>query len=380
MDFALSDEHEAIRKAAAAYADAYLAPAAERVDRTRELDPKAVEEARRLGFYGVNVPQEYGGLGLDTIGLGLVASELGRGCGSMALSLLAHTVLAVEHVRAQGTEAQKRAILPKLAAGEWLGAWGLTEPGGGSDVLAMKTTAKPDDDGWILEGEKCFITNGSRGDLVVVTARTPQGYGAFAVRKGTPGFSAARSHDLACMRGSDTATLRFEACRVGPDGVLGDPGKALRQSFACLDLERIIAGAMMTAMAREVTRRSVAYAKERTAFGKPIAKFQAIYSKLANLDAAVEASEILWLKAAWRRDRGEPFTREAAIAKLTAARLAQHACLDAIQIHAGAGLEIKSGLDRFLRDSLLGTIGGGTSEIQEMVIARHLGLDIDAGA
>lgn len=379
IDFTLTEEQRALQRVVAQFADAHLAPKAGEVDAQRRLDPKALEEAKRIGIYGLNVPSEHGGLGLDTVSIGLAAAEMGRACGSTALSLLAHTVLCVEHIRRRGTPEQQRRYLPRLASGEWLGAWGLTEPGGGSDVAAMRTTAEPRGEGWVLNGEKCFITNGSRAEVVVVTARTPQGFGAFVVRNGQQGFVGERSHDLACMRGSDTASLRFDDCPVPGEDALGDPGKALKDGFACLDMERVIAGAMLTSMAREMLRRSVGYSKERRAFGRPIASFQSVYRKLARLDAAIEGSENLWLKAAWKRDRGEPFTREAAIAKLTAAELCMHAAHEAIQIHAGAGLETSAGLERVLRDSLLGTIGGGTTEMQELVIARHLGLEVEPG-
>lgn len=379
IDFTLTEEQLAVKRTVAAFVDSVVQPAAASMEEQRAFDAKVLQEAARIGLYGLNVPQEHGGLGLDTVSQGLVAGELGRASGSLALSLLAHTVLCVEHLRRRGSPQQQERYLPKLASGEWLGAWALTEPGGGSDVLAMKTTARREGDAWVLDGEKCFITNGSRGDVVVVTARTPQGVGAFVVRKGAPGFTAQRSHDLACMRASDTASLHFDGCTVGPEDALGDSGKALKDSFACLDLERVIAGAMLTSMAREMLRRSVAYAKERHAFGRPIGQFQAVYGRLARLQVAVEASEGLWLKAAWRRDRREPFTGEAAVAKVAASELALRAAHDAIQVHGGLGLELATGLERFLRDALLGTIGGGTTEMQELVIARHLGLEVEPG-
>ncbi|MGQ0536575.1 MAG: acyl-CoA dehydrogenase family protein, partial [Methanobacteriota archaeon] len=256
FDFALTEEQRAIQKAAADFADAWLVPNAARMDEARALDPKVLEEAARLGFYGMNVPAEHGGLGLDTVSMGLVAAEFGRACGSTALHLFAHTVLASEHIRRLGSDAQRRAHLPKMARGEWCGAWALTEPGGGSDVTGMRTRAEPDGDGWRITGEKCFITNGSIAGVVVVTARTPDGYGAFVVRKGAPGFSAARSHELACMRASDTASLHFDGCRVDGAARLGGRG-ALHDALGCLDLERVVAGAMMTAMARELLRRSL---------------------------------------------------------------------------------------------------------------------------
>ncbi|MHB8586851.1 MAG: acyl-CoA dehydrogenase family protein [Thermoplasmatota archaeon] len=376
----LGSEHAAVRRAAAEFASRHLAPAAKRVDAARELDANVLAEARKLGFYGLNVPQEFGGLGLDTVGIALVAAEMGRACGSTALSIFAHNVLCVEHIRRVGSAAQKHRFLPKLASGEWIGAWGLTEPSGGSDVLGMRTRAERTADGWVLNGEKCFITNGSKGSVVIVMARTSSspkgGVSAFIVPKGTRGFTGLRSHELACMRASDTATLRLEDCRLPAEALLGTEGRAIKEAFGCLDLERVVAGALLTALARECVDRSVAYAKERQAFGKPIAQFQSIYSKLANLDAEAEACDLLWRNAAARRDRGEDFTREAAIAKLHAARLAERAALEAIHIHGGAGLEVTSELERFLRDSLLGPIGGGTSEVQELVIARGLGIEV----
>lgn len=376
----LTEEHRALAQGAAAFARERLAPHVARMDREGWLDETVLAEARKLGFYGLNVPQDFGGLGLDTVGMTLVMSAIGAACGSTALSLGAHTVLPCEHIRRRGTDAQKRAWLPKLASGEWTGAWGLTEPGGGSDVLAMRTTATPDGDGgWVLNGEKCFITNGSKADLVVVTAKTPQGFGAFVVTKGTPGFVGRRSHDLACMRASDTASLHFDACRVGKDALLGDPRKGLADSFACLDLERTLFAGVLVAQARVALEKSLAFAREREAFGKPIYKFQSVHAKLARLALEIESAELMWLAAARKRDHGEPFTQESAMAKLAASELAQRAALTAINLHGGAGLEVGTGLERMLRDSLLGTIGGGTTHMQELVIARGLGLDVAAG-
>ncbi len=376
----ISEEHEALRRAASDFADQWLAPNAAQMDRERDFLPEVLAETKRLGYYGLNVPQEYGGLGLDSVGMALVAGEIGRGCGATGLSLFAHTVLACEHIRRRGTDAQKQEHLPKFASGEWTGAWGLTEPGGGSDVQAMTTRAEPrSDGGWTLNGQKCFITNGVFAEAVIVNARTPQGFGAFIVRKGTPGFTAERSHQLACMRASHTSSLFFDNCEIGADALLGDPRKGIIDTFACLGLERIIAGGMLTRMARDLLDRSIAYAQERKAFGRPIAQFQSTYRKLAHIDYQAEAADGLWLKAAWLRDQGLPFEREAAMGKLAAATVHRDAAHMAIDVFAGAGLEDATGLERNLRDSLLGSIGGGTTEMMELILARGLGLDVEAG-
>lgn len=373
----LSDDHRVIRDTIAEWSQDRLWPSAPEWEEQRRIPDDVYKEAADLGLMGLSIPEEHGGAGVDTVAFGLALGEVTKGDSSVGLSLLAHNTIAANNLVLSGTEDQKEEWLPRMASGEVLGAWGLTEPGGGSDVLSMRTVAEKDGDEYVLNGKKCFITNGSRADLVIVTAVGDEGFTSFLVPADTDGFEAERAHELVCMKASDTSYLYFDDCRVPEDNVLGEPGEALPPLFRCLDLERVMGGALLTAGAEKSLEMALDYAKEREAFGSAIAEKQAIYSKLANMWTEVEASRGLWLRAARLRDAGERVSAAGAQAKLFASELAQRAAREAVQIHGGAGLEKETRIERAVRDSLLGTIGGGTSEIQEMVIARGLGIDVD---
>lgn len=374
----ITDEHRALRRTVREWADRELAPNAGTWEEQGWLPEGLYEDAGELGLMGLTVPADEGGTGTDTIGTGLALGEVARGDSAAGLSIGAHNVLATQHVaRAADGELRER-WLPKLASGEALGAWGLTEPGGGSDVLGMSTTVREDDGELVIDGEKCFITNGSRADVaVVVAADEAGGYSAVLVPSDTSGFEGSREHDLVCMQASDTAVLRFDDARVPTENLLGERGTGIADAFACLNLERVVMAAISTATADQMLERALEYAKEREAFGGPIAGKQAIYSRLARLKTEIEASRGLWLRAATLRERGELDGAQAAQAKLFATELAKQAAFEAVHVHGGAGLEKETGLERGVRDSLLGPIGGGTSEMQEMVIARGLGIDAD---
>lgn len=376
-DHALSKEHRALRRTVEAFADQHVAPNSQAWEEAKRLPDELYAKAGEQGLMGLTVPAEDGGAGADTVGTGLALGALARGDSAAALSIGAHNVLAANHVARTAEGEIRETWLPRLASGEALGAWGLTEPGGGSDVLGMDTTVRQDGDELVLDGEKCFITNGSRADVaVVVAADAAGGYSAVLVPEATPGFEGSREHDLVCMEASDTAVLRFDGCRVPESHRLGEPGAGIHDAFACLNLERVVMAAISTATAEQALERALEYAQQREA-GSPIAEKQAIYSALARLKTEIEASRGLWLKAASLRDRGQAEGATAAQAKLFATELAKRAAQTAVHVHGGAGLERETGLERGVRDSLLGPIGGGTSEMQEILIARGLGIDAD---
>ncbi len=374
----LSEEHRTLRRTVEAFTDEHVRPNADAWEDDERLPDELYAQAGEHGLMGLIVPPEDGGTGADTIATGLALGELARGDTAAALSIGAHNVLATNHVTRTATGEVRETWLPRMASGEALGAWGLTEPGGGSDVLGMQTTVRRDGEELVLDGEKCFITNGSRADVAIVVARDEAGgYSAVLVPTQTPGFEGSREHELVCMKASDTAVMRFDACRVPTDHLLGEPGAGIQDAFACLNLERVVMAAISTATAEQALETALEYAKQREAFGGPIAQKQAIYSKLARLKMNVEASRELWLEAARARDDDRLGSGQAAQAKLFATEMAQDAARTAVHIHGGAGLERETGLERGVRDSLLGPIGGGTSEMQEIVIARGLGIDAD---
>jgi alkylation response protein AidB-like acyl-CoA dehydrogenase len=377
VTFELTEEQRIIQRTVGEWAEEDLWPRGPEMEEKRWIPDEVYDEAADLGLLGLVIPEEYGGSGLDTLAACLALGEVAKGDSSVALSLLAHNSIASENVVLAGTEEQKEEYLPKLAQGEYLGAWGLTEPGAGSDALGIETRAEKDGDEWVINGTKCFITNGSRADVVMVTTRSDEGYTVFIVESDTEGFSASRDHDLVCNKASDTSYLHFDDCRVPDNQRLGEPGMAIQNTLRCLDLERVMGGAMLTAGAEKSLDLALEYTKQREAFGGPIAQKQNVYSKLARLSTRVEASEGLWMKAARKRDRGENYSKAGAQAKLFASELAQDAAQEAVQLHGGAGLERENRVERAVRDSLLGTIGGGTSAMQEVVIARGLGIDVN---
>ena len=328
------------------------------------------------GMLGVLVPEEYGGAGLgyheyvDTI------VEVARVCGSIGLSVAAHNSLCTGHIMYFGNEEQKKRWLPKLASGEWLGAWALTEAGTGSDAMRMATTAKKEGKEWVLNGTKNWITHGISSDAVVVIARTGElldpGMTAFVVERGTPGLKAGKKENKLGMRASETAEVIFENCRIPEENVLGEVGQGFQQAMKVLDGGRISIAALSLGIAKGALDASVAYSKERHQFGKPISDFQAISFKLADMATRIEASELLIRQASDMKNKGQRMTKESAMAKYYASEVSVYASTEAVQIFGGYGYTKDYPVEKFYRDSKLCTIGEGTSEIQKLVISREV--------
>jgi alkylation response protein AidB-like acyl-CoA dehydrogenase len=330
-----------------------------------------------LGLMGVLVPQEYGGSGFTYFEYVTALIEISKVCSSIGLSVAAHNSLCTGHIMAFGNEEQKRKYLPKLATAEFIGAWGLTEPNTGSDAMRMKCVATQDGDDWIINGTKNWITHGLSGDVAVVLVRTGElldsnGITAFVVEKGTPGFSAQKIKQKLGMRASETAELIFDNVRVPSANILGKVGDGFRQAMKILDGGRISIAALSCGIARGSYEASVKYAKEREQFGQPIANFQAIGFKLADMATELEASELLTFQAADLKNRGLSVTKESAFAKYYASEVAVRNSTEAVQIHGGYGYTKEFPVEKFYRDSKLCTIGEGTSEIQKLVISRAI--------
>ena len=330
-----------------------------------------------LGLLGMLVPEEYGGSGLTydeyveaIIGLSKVDPSVG-------LSMAAHNSLCTGHILQHASEAQKRKYLPKLATGEWIGAWGLTEANTGSDALRMKVTAKRDGDHWVLNGAKNWITHGISGDVAVVLARTGElldsrGISAFIVERGTPGFKAGKKENKLGMRASETAEMVFEDCRIPLENLIGNEGDGFIQAMKVLDGGRISIAALSVGIAKGAYEAALKYAKEREQFGQPIASFQAIAFKLADMATEIEAAHLLTTRAAYLKNNGKKVTREGAMAKYYSSEIAVRACNEAVQIFGGYGFTKDFPVEKFYRDVKLCTIGEGTSEIQKLVISRDL--------
>lgn len=330
-----------------------------------------------LGLMGVLVPQEYGGSGFSYTEYVTTLIEISKVCSSIGLSVAAHNSLCTGHILQFGNEEQKQKYLPKLATAEWIGAWGLTEPNTGSDAMRMKCVATKDGDDWIINGAKNWITHGLSGDVAVVLVRTGElldshGITAFVVEKGTPGFSAQKIKNKLGMRASETAELIFDNVRVSSKNVLGNVGDGFKQAMKVLDGGRISIAALSCGIARGSYEASLKYAKEREQFGQPIANFQAIGFKLADMATELEASELLTFQAADIKNRGQNVNKESAFAKYYASEVAVRNSNEAVQIHGGYGYTKEFPVEKFYRDSKLCTIGEGTSEIQKLVIARAI--------
>lgn len=377
MDFALNEEQEMFRRMVREFAEKEIAPRAPETDETGQFPWPIVEKMAALGLMGLPIPEEYGGAGADTISYAIAVEEIARACGSTAITLAAHVSLACKPLLLFGSEEQKQKYLVPLAQGKWLGAFGLTEPGAGSDAGACKTTARLEGDEWVINGQKCFITNGSIADVVIIAAVTDptagtRGISNFIVPKGAPGFRPGRDEEKMGLKGSVTSELFFEDCRIPAENILGEPGQGFKQFLTTLDEGRISIGAMALGLAQAAFEASVRYSKERVQFGQPIAKFQAIQWMLADTATELDAARLLVYRAAWLKDQGKDFVKEAAMAKLYASEAAERACYRAIQIHGGYGYVREYGVERIYRDQRLCAIGEGTSEIQRLVIARQI--------
>jgi len=377
MNFELDEHHTLLRQSVREFARAEIAPHAQRWDSEERFPIELVPKLAKMGLLGIRIPEQYGGSGMDTLSYIVCIEEIARVDGSIALTVASHNGLGTGHLLAFGTEEQKRTYLPRAAAGEWLAAWALTEPGSGSDASALRSTAERDGDAWVINGTKTFITQGSVCGFCVVLARTnrhvpqQQGITAFVVDRGTPGMTAS-SHlrKLGC-RASDTAELTFENVRVPDAHRVGALDHAFADTMRVLDRGRISIAAMALGLGYGALEKAVGYAKERHAFGKPIAAFQAIQWMLADAKTELDAAALLTYRAAWLSDRGGRYSEAAAMAKLSASEAATRACNGALQVHGGYGYVRDFDVERHLRDVKLCEIGEGTSEVQRMVIAKH---------
>lgn len=377
MNFELNDHQKAVQNLARDFAEKELRPRAAKWDQEGSFPWEVIPKMSELGFMGLTVPEKYDGAGLDFISAVAVMVEVARVCGSTALTLASHNGLGTRHILEFGTEAQRQKYIPDLAKGKKLAAWGLTEPGSGSDASALRTRAIPHKDGFLLNGSKAFITQGSVGDVYVILASTDpelkqKGITAFIIEKGTPGFSAGKPEDKLGCRGSDTAQLTLENVFVPKENVVGDINRGFIDTLKILDKGRVIIGAMALGLGEAALEASLKYAKEREQFGKPIAEFQGIQWKIANMATDLAAAKLLIYRAAALHQKGERATLESSQAKLFASEAAIRACNEAIQIHGGYGYIKEYPVERYWRDAKLCQIGEGTSEVQRMVIAKNI--------
>ncbi|HSE93725.1 MAG TPA: acyl-CoA dehydrogenase family protein [Methylomirabilota bacterium] len=377
MDFELTPEQRAVRDAAREFAEAELGEKIAPYDERHEFPWPVVARLGEVGFLGALAPQEYGGAGLDYVSYALLVEELNRGDASVGITMWAHNSLCTNHILTFGSPAQKAKYLPPLARGEVLGAWGLTEPGSGSDAAALRTRAEPREGAWVLNGSKAFITNASVGTTAVVMARTDpekksRGISAFVLEKGFPGFSAAKPYRKLGLHASDTAELIFEDARVPAENLLGERGQGFVQAMQVLEGGRIAMAAMGVGIAQAALDQAVKYMKQRTAFGQPLADFNGLQGMVADLATEIETARLLTLQAAWLKDQGRSAMHAAAMAKLFASETAMKAATKAVQIHGGAGYVTEFPVERIFRDAKLTEIGEGTSEVQRLVIAREI--------
>jgi alkylation response protein AidB-like acyl-CoA dehydrogenase len=380
MDFDLPPEHELIRRTVREFARSEIAPLAEELDRTKAFPYEIVRKLGELNLMGIPFPEEYGGGGGDTLAYALAVEELTRVDSSVAITLCAHTSLGTQPIYLYGSEEQKREWLPQLCSGEVLGAFGLTEPEAGSDAGNTRTRARLEDGEWVIDGAKQFITNAGTdiSGVVCITAVTANGDGPkeisnLIVANGTPGYEQGEPYRKMGWHASDTRPLSFTDCRVPQGNLLGPRGAGFKQFLHILDIGRIGVAAMGVGLAQGALDEALSYAKERRAFGQAISKFQAIQAKLADMATEIEAARLLVYKAAREKDAGRNFTLTAAQAKLKTGRLAVRCSEEAVQIHGGYGYIEEYPVCRFYRDAKILTIGEGTDEVQQMVIARALG-------
>jgi alkylation response protein AidB-like acyl-CoA dehydrogenase len=377
MNFELTENQKMIAEMVRAFAKEHIAPYVMEWDEKQIFPVDTFKKMGELGLLGVLVPQEYGGSGFGYLEYITAIIELGKVCGAIGLSMAAHNSLCTGHILEHGSEEQKRKYLPKLATGEWIGAWGLTEHNTGSDAGGMNTTAVKDGDYYIINGAKNFITHGISGDVAVVIVRTGEkgdshGMSAFIIEKGTPGFYSGKKENKLGMRASETAELIFQDCRVHKSQMIGKEGEGFIQAMKVLDGGRISIAALSCGIARGAYEAALKYAKERIQFGKPIAQHQAIAFKLADMAMEIEAAELLTYQAGYLKNRGQRTTKESAIAKYYASEVAVKVSTDAVQIFGGYGYTKDFPVEKYYRDSKLCTIGEGTSEIQKLVISRQI--------
>ncbi|MBK7682037.1 MAG: acyl-CoA dehydrogenase family protein [Bacteroidia bacterium] len=377
MDFKSSENQELIKQTIRDFVEKNIRPKLMEWDEAQYFPVEVFKKMGELGLMGILVPEKYHGAGLTYFEYVTAIQEVARVCGSIGLSMAAHNSLCTGHIMAFGNEEQKEKYLPKLATGEWIGAWGLTEANTGSDALRMRVVAKQDGDHWIINGAKNWITHGISGDVAVVLARTGEmndshGITAFVVERGTAGFKAGKKENKLGMRASETAEMIFEDCKIHKSQVLGKVGDGFIQAMKILDGGRISIAALSLGIAKGAFDASVKYSQEREQFGQPISNFQAISFKLADMATQIEAAELLTMQAADLKNRGEKVTRQSAFAKYYASEVAVRCSTEAVQIFGGYGYTKDFPVEKFYRDSKLCTIGEGTSEIQKLVIARDI--------
>lgn len=368
---------ELIRQSARDFAETHIRPYVMEWDETQIFPIEMMHNLGKHGFLGVLVPEEYGGAGLDYQAYVTVIEEIAKVCGSIGLSVAAHNSLCTNHIYMFANEEQRHRWLPKLASGEWIGAWGLTEANTGSDAMRMTCAAVQDGDYWIINGTKNWITHGKSGHVAVVLARTGEpldsrGITTFVVERGTEGFSAGKKENKLGMRASETAEMVFDNCRVHKSQMLGEQGEGFVQAMKVLDGGRISIASLSLGIAKGAYEAAVKYSKERHQFGQPISNFQAISFKLADMATRIQAAELLTRQAADLKNKGKKMTKEAAMAKYYASEVAVWASNEAVQIFGGYGYTKDFPVEKFYRDSKLCTIGEGTSEIQKLVIAREI--------
>ncbi|ATA72043.1 acyl-CoA dehydrogenase [Capnocytophaga sp. H4358] len=377
MNFSYSETQKIVAETARDFSEKYIRPNVMKWDESQEFPVEVFRKAGEMGFMGILVPEVYGGSGLDYHQYIAIVEEISKVDPSIGLSIAAHNSLCTNHILSFGNEEQKRKWLPKLASGEWIGAWGITEHNTGSDAGGMSTTAVRDGDFWVLNGAKNFITHGKSGQIAVVIARTGEkgdkhGITAFVVERGTPGFSCGKKENKLGMRASETAEIIFQDCRIPDSNRLGEVGDGFIQAMKILDGGRISIGALSLGIAKGAYEASVKYAKERMQFGQRLIDFQSIAFKIADMATEIEASELLLHKAAYLKNTNQKVTQQGAMAKMYASEVCVKVSTEAIQIHGGYGYTKDFPVEKFFRDSKLCTIGEGTTEIQKLVISRNI--------
>jgi alkylation response protein AidB-like acyl-CoA dehydrogenase len=376
MNFQTSELTSQVAQTARDFANQHIKPFVMEWDESQYFPVEVFKEMGKLGLMGVLVPEQYGGAGLSYFEYKSIIEEIAKVCGSIGLSLAAHNSLCTGHILYYGNDIQKQKYLPKLATGEWIGAWGLTEPNTGSDAGNMKCVAVKDGDNWVLNGTKCWITHGKSGEVAVVICRTGEARSknnatAFIVERGTPGFSAGKKENKLGMRASETAEMIFENCVIPDQNRLGQVGEGFKQALGILDGGRISIASLSLGIAKGAYEAALQYSKERHQFDQPISNFQGISFKLADMATEIAAAELLIWNACDRKSRGQKITKEGAMAKYYASEVAVKVANDAVQIFGGYGYTKDFPVEKHYRDAKLCTIGEGTSEIQKIVIARE---------
>ena len=379
MDFNLTEEQRLFQKIIREFCIKELKPIAEKIDKEEYFPDDFYKKMGKMGLMGMTVPQKYGGAGIDKVSYMIALEEISRYCGSTGLTVEAHNTLGIGYLYERGTEEQRQKYLPKYTTGEMIAALAITEPNAGSDVASLQTTAVKNGTEWVLNGTKQFVTSGNIAGITIVMAKTDKskgvkGISAFIVEKDTPGLKVGQLEDKLGLRGSRTAELIFEDCRVPNDNMLGEKDKGFMGVMNTLDRGRTAVGAMSVGIARGAFEDSYEYAKQREQFGKPIGKFQAIQWMIADMATQIEAARLLVHRAAFLEDQGMSYTKEASMAKLFASEIAMNATRNAIQIFGGYGYITEYPVERYFRDVKLCQIGEGTSEVQRIIISRQLGL------